>query len=257
MPDLHLRLHDERSGEDLLQPAIPEDEALALLRSAEITTAALIPWGSNYTFAVALEGEQGRDHMGIYKPMLGERPLWDFPSHTLYLREHASYLLSKRLGWDIVPPTVVREGPNGIGSVQLYVEPASDREEDYEFWGQTCLEIERIVLFDHITNNADRKMSHCLVSTNGKIWGIDHGLTFNVDPKLKTVLWQFVGMPVSEDLVADLTTLRNDEQEVRTELAANLTEDELDALYARIDQILAKGMFPKLRPERNIPYGWW
>ena len=234
-----------------------EADALELLRSAEITTATLIPWGSNYTFAVALVSARVRDQMGIYKPMRGENPLWDFPTNTLYLREHASYLLSKRLGWDIVPPTVVREGPHGVGSLQLYVEPATEREDDYEFWGQRRIEIERLVLFDHITNNADRKLSHCLVSTNGKIWGIDHGLTFNVDPKLKTVLWQYVGLSIDETLLADLERLRADEMMVREELTPNLAPAELDALYTRISKVLETGRFPKLHPGRNIPHGWW
>lgn len=234
-----------------------EADALELLCSAEITTATLIPWGSNYTFAVALVSARVRDQMGIYKPMRGENPLWDFPANTLYLREHASYLLSKRLGWDIVPPTVVREGPHGVGTLQLYIEPATEREDDYEFWGRRCIEIERLVLFDHITNNADRKLSHCLVSTNGKIWGIDHGLTFNVDPKLKTVLWQYVGLSIDETLLADLNRLRAAETMVRQELAPNLTSAELDALYTRIGKVLETRRFPKLRPGRNIPYGWW
>ncbi len=257
MPDLHLRLQDEATGNELIQQSISEQDALELLRTAKITTATLVPWGSNYTFAVALEAENRHDHMGIYKPKRGERPLWDFPSATLYLREHASYLLSKRLGWNIVPPTVVRHGPHGIGSLQLYVEPAVEREEDYEFWGQIRIEIEQLVLFDHITNNADRKISHCLVDTDGKIWGIDHGLTFNVDPKLKTVLWQYVGLPVTPSLLADLGDLRTNEASVRGELASNLTVEELDALFLRIDAILETGMFQELQPDRNIPYGWW
>ncbi|MGB3305448.1 MAG: SCO1664 family protein [Thermomicrobiales bacterium] len=257
MPDLHLRLHDEVSGEALPQPEITEDEALHILRAAEITTATLVPWGSNYTFAVALEVEDRQDHMAIYKPMRGERPLWDFPVHTLYLREHAAYLLSKRLGWGIVPPTVVRDGPHGIGSLQLYIEPAAEREEDYEFWGQQRIEIERMVLFDHITNNADRKLSHCLLSVDGRIWGIDHGLTFNTDPKLKTVLWQYVGQPIDADLLRDLQALCADESCVRGELSQHLTTAELDALFDRTRTLLALEHFPQLRPDRNIPYGWW
>ncbi|MGI8482843.1 MAG: SCO1664 family protein [Thermomicrobiales bacterium] len=257
MPDLHLRLHDEATGDERGQEELSEENALELLRCAEITMATLIPWGSNYTFAVALSSGHFRDQMGIYKPMRGEHPLWDFPTNTLYLREHASYLLSKRLGWDIVPPTVIREGPHGVGSLQLYIEPATEHEDDYEFWGQCRTEIEQLVLFDHITNNADRKLSHCLVSTQGKIWGIDHGLTFNVDPKLKTVLWQYVGMPVNPALLDDLDRLRAAEMPVREELASNLTTDELDALYARITRVLETRQFPRLHPERNIPYGWW
>jgi hypothetical protein len=257
MPDLHLRLHDDESGDAVLQQPLAEDEALALLSEADITAAKVIPWGSNYTFAVALETEDGQDHLGIYKPRVGERPLWDFPHGTLYLREHASYLVSKRLGWNIVPPTIVREGPHGIGSLQVYVEPKEDRGDDDEFWGRRTLEIERLVLFDHITNNADRKITHCLLDRHDRIWGIDHGLTFHDDFKLRTVLWQFAGSPVSAELLDDLRRFIGECGEIRSELKGHLSGAELDALFARIDRILTRRRYPRLDPRWNVPYGWW
>jgi hypothetical protein len=257
MPDLHLRLRDTETGEEHHQASIPEADALDLLTNAEISTATLVPWGSNYTFAVALESEEGGDHLGIYKPRRGERPLWDFPTGTLYLREHASYLLSSRLGWNLVPPTVIRQGPHGVGSLQLYIEPNPEREDDYDFWGEKRDEIERMALFDQIANNADRKISHCLVSMHGELWGIDHGLTFNVDPKLRTILWQYVGEPVSPALLDDLTTLAMQESLVRCQLEQHLDPNELDALFARVLAILKTGRFPELNPSRNIPSGWW
>src|SRR6188768_4290057 len=123
MPDLFLELRDESGGDEETPAPLPEEDALALLRDAEFTASRLIPWGSNYSFAVALEAPNGQSQLAIYKPRSGEAPLYDFPDGTLYLRETAAYLLSRRLGWDLVPPTVVRSGPHGIGSVQLYIQP--------------------------------------------------------------------------------------------------------------------------------------
>lgn len=257
MPDLHLRLQNEETGESVPRPALDEDEALALLRESEITAAKVIPWGSNYTFAVALEAADERDHLAIYKPKAGENPLWDFPHGTLYLREHASYLLSRRLGWDIVPPTVIRDGPHGIGTLQLYVEPKMDRGDDYEYWSQHTEAIERIALFDHIANNADRKLTHCLLDEKGKVWGIDHGLTFNEDPKLRTVLHQFGGRPVSASLMADLNRLHADRKAIREEFGDHLSRTELDALIVRIGRLLQMACHPQLDPRYNVPYGWW
>lgn len=259
MPYLHLRLQDEDGGEPIAQADLPEETALRLLEEAEITAASLVPWGSNYTFAVALEPdeEDGRGQLAIYKPRRGERPLWDFPVGTLSQRERASYLLSRRLGWDLVPPTVLRQGPHGIGSVQLYIEPHPDHEDDHRFWGQYRPEIERMVLFDHLTNNADRKLAHCLVSASGRLWGIDHGLTFNVEPKLRTVLWQYNERPIDPALLQDLVRLGEDADAVRAEFAELLAPEELDALFARAEALVEEGVFPELDPYRNVPYGWW
>jgi hypothetical protein len=195
--------------------------------------------------------------LAIYKQRSGEAPLWDFPDGTLYLRETAAYLLSRRLGWNLVPPTVVRDGPNGIGSVQLYVEPKRQEGNPNQFWGRRILEIERLVLFDHIANNADRKLSHCLEDLQGRIWGIDHGLTFNETPKLRTVLWQFVGAPISPELLSDIRRLQQSEAEVRAELAPYLSDYELDALFVRIGRFVRNEYYPRLNPQRNVPYGWW
>lgn len=263
MPDLFLRLSNDDLEDELdasaaaVPPRPSEAEALCMLRGAEVIASKLIPWGSNYTFAVGLASPDGSEHLGIYKPEAGEQPLWDFPHGTLYLREHASYLLSRRLGWDIVPPTVVREGPHGVGSMQLYVEPDPAHSDDHAFWRQRRLDIERLVLFDHIANNADRKIAHCLVDRTGKVWGIDHGLTFNEVPKLRTVLWHYTNRPIDSTLREDLRRLLRDETEVRGELADALTRRELDALFRRTERMVERGHYPALDPHRNIPYGWW
>ena len=258
MPNLVLRLTDEDDADNARAAApLSEDEALALLNDSEITAAQLVPWGSNYTFGVALTMPSGREHLGIYKPRAGEAPLWDFPEGTLYKREYAAYLLSRRLGWNLVPPTVVREGPHGIGSVQLYVEPDAERTAVQDFWLEPRPEIERLALFDHITNNADRKIGHCLLDRDGRIWGIDHGLTFNEDPKLRTVLWQFVGQPISEPLQRDLTELMDDSACLSDELSPWIARREITALRRRIERLLTRGAYPGPSGRRNVPYGWW
>lgn len=258
MPDLFLEIDGDDGGLKMTPATqLSEDEALALLASAEITASKLIPWGSNYSFAVVLEAPNGHQQLAIYKPRSGETPLYDFPDGTLYRREVAAYLLSRRLGWDIVPPTIVRDGPHGVGSLQLYVEPKADNGDDRRFWGGCTPAIERLVLFDHIANNADRKIGHCLRDKDGRVWGIDHGLTFNRYPKLRTVLWQYVGDPIAADLLADLTRLRLHPAEVRRELAPFLSRDELDALFDRVDHLLKTRTYPHLNSRRNVPYGWW
>jgi uncharacterized repeat protein (TIGR03843 family) len=263
MPDLHLLLaEDDETGAARRSPSpIDDAAAIALLEQAEMSGETLVPWGSNYTFAVALHDPESDDvvQFGIYKPAQGERPLWDFPDDTLYLRERASWLLSDLLGWCVVPPTVVRDGPFGVGSLQLYLEPAPEmpRQKALRFWARKRPEVERMVLFDLVANNADRKLSHCLLDVHDRIWGIDHGLTFNVVPKLRTVLWQFVGDPIALELLGDLARVREDEAALRERFAGVLLPAEIGALIDRIDALLTSGCHPRLDPTRNIPYGWW
>lgn len=256
MPDLNLQLMDSETGEVVELPELPDDDALEMLAAAEITAAELIPWGSNHTFAVALERAGAPGHMGIYKPISGERPLWDFPHGTLHLRERATYLLSRWLGWDIVPPTIVRDGPYGEGSVQLYMAPDPVWSEDQAFWGAPTRDNERIVLLDHLTNNADRKLGHLMKTRSGRIVGIDHGLTFGVEPKLRTVQWQFVRQPIEAGFLADIQRLHDQRDELRALLTGLLKESELRALEQRIERLLNERRYPTLNPNRNIPWGW-
>ncbi len=257
MPDLFLELRNE-SGDNEVTPApLDEHEALELLRTAEFSGSRLIPWGSNYSFAVALEAPDGRTQLAIYKPKAGEAPLYDFPDGTLYLRELAAYLFSRWAGWDLVPPTVVREGPHGDGSVQLYVQPAAEQTHRDDFGGSRNLDVERLVLFDHVVNNADRKISHCLRDPQGKVWGIDHGLTFNREPKLRTVLWQFVGEPIAPSMLATLRDLYERRDELPNVLRGVLSRREIEALTCRMATLSETGVYPSLNPRRNVPYGWW
>lgn len=246
---------------DSNNPVAPEcdevEELEAFLRHAEIIECKLVPWGSNYTFAVVLvdpQGERG-ETIAIYKPRAGEAPLWDFPSGTLYQREYASYVLSRRLGWQFIPLTVIRDGPHGIGTVQLYVEP--EQESHYfAFREQHADDLRRMAVFDLVTNNADRKAGHCFRGKDDqRIWGIDHGLTFHVHPKLRTVIWDFCGEPIAGQLVEDLIRVYTDDTFVAA-LRPHLEALEIEALRGRIARIVEEGVYPDITSRRDIPYGW-
>src|SRR3982075_2133567 len=182
---------------------LPDMKVLGLMRDA-----------SNYTFLARLNPYPPSGLRAVYKPARGESPLWDFEAGTLYQREVAAYELSKVLGWPRVPPTVVREkAPHGIGAVQLFVEAdgrhvLTEQRTHRDTWV-------RVALFDVITNNADRKSSHCLFDSDDRVWVIDHGLTFHTDHKLRTVIWDFAGEPMPGDLCGDveraLTSLQKGE----------------------------------------------
>jgi hypothetical protein len=235
----------------------PEDP-FPLLEHGTIEAIELIPWGSNYTFAALLTAEDGSRCYGVYKPRRGEVPLRDFPHGTLYKREVAAYLLARHLGWDLVPPTVIRtEGPHGIGSLQLYVEPIAGASGQYERLREShrC-DLQRMAVFDLLANNADRKGGHCLLDVRGHMWGIDHGLTFHSVPKLRTVIWDYCGEPFPKELVADLRSLRHDRRRAALEgdLSPLLADQELVALYQRWDRLLGDPCFPDLDPYRNVPW---
>ncbi|HLZ29864.1 MAG TPA: SCO1664 family protein [Chloroflexota bacterium] len=236
----------------------PEDP-FALLQRGTIEGIELIPWGSNYTFAALLRGADGTCCYGVYKPRRGEVPLRDFPSGTLYKREVAAYVFSRHLGWDLVPPTIVREdGPHGIGSLQLYVEPCPDASGQYERLRETHrYDLQRMAAFDLLSNNADRKGGHCLLDIRGHVWGIDHGLTFHTVPKLRTVIWDYVGEPIPADLIRQLKALRSEPARttaLEEALLPLLAPQELEAVYKRLDRLLANPCFPDLDPYRNVPW---
>ena len=227
------------------------------MRRATIEDCELVPWGSNYTFAVLLNdpAQSHPEALGIYKPMAGEAPLWDFPHATLYRREYAAYLVSLRLGWHFIPPTIIREGPHGAGSLQQYVEASHD--DHYFSFRDDCRdELERMALFDIITNNADRKAGHALRGADdGRIWGIDHGLTFNVEPKLRTVIWDFQLEPIPGELREDIRRVAND-RGLGRELGKLLHQREVRAFQLRAASLAKQGFFPPLTSRRSIPWGW-
>jgi hypothetical protein len=230
------------------------EDVMHLLQSGSMTACELIPWGSNYTFAVRLECD-GASTLGVYKPLHGEAPLWDFP-RGLYRREYAAYVTAELLGWDFVPPTVIRDGQHGTGSVQLFVE--HEPTDYFHFRADHCPELQRVCVFDIVTNNADRKAGHCLKSSSdGRIWGIDHGLTFNVQPKLRTVIWDFGGEPIPQPLIDDLLEFRTDStklHELYERLDDCLSKDELANFLKRIDMVIDNAVFPEPYSRRSVPW---
>ncbi|MDE3202801.1 MAG: SCO1664 family protein [Acidobacteriota bacterium] len=214
-----------------------------------------MPWSSNNTFLVTVAGgaDGAEPVTAIYKPGRGERPLWDFPD-GLYRREVAAYELSEALGWSVVPPTVeLADGPLGPGSLQLFVQA------DFEQHYFTLLEVEahhralkRMATFDAVANNADRKGGHCLIDAAGRIWGIDHGLCFHVQEKLRTVIWDFAGECVEGDDLADVARLV--EGGLPESLGRLLHHDECRALLRRARHLLDDPRLPE--PRTDHPYPW-
>jgi hypothetical protein len=236
------------------RPLVPP-EVDELLRQGEIVGCELIPWGSNYTFCATIR-HADREGMGVYKPRKGERPLWDFPSGTLYRREYAAFLASQAIGWPFIPPTIIRDGPHGIGSVQLFVEAEPPRA-IRELQDPADLSLARIAAFDFITNNADRKAGHLLRDAAGKLWGIDQGLCFNVDPKVRTVLIHYCGQPVPSQVLTELGAFRADAPRLNGLLGAlqvGLEQDEVEVFLRRLDRLLERGVYPSVDGRRGVPW---
>jgi uncharacterized repeat protein (TIGR03843 family) len=228
---------------------------LTLLAEGEMKLLGLLPGSSNYTFLAHLSADT-IDALAVYKPQRGERPLWDFADGTLCLREVAAFLLSQVLGWPRVPPTVLRQGPHGLGAVQLYVD--ADPDAHYLTFAQKRpAEGQHIALFDFIANNADRKSGHCLLDSARRVWCIDHGITFHADYKLRTVIWEFGGQPIPATLLDDLRALESRLAQTGPEtegLARLLSPREMDALRQRLDYLLTTKTFPEPGPYRAIPW---
>jgi hypothetical protein len=223
-------------------------------------------WGSNYTFLLQIE-HANLSLQAVYKPTRGVRPLWDFPPTSLARHEVAAYLVSEALSWKLVPPTVLRkDGPLGPGSVQLFVE----HDPEYHYFNFTPEDRQRlrpVALFDILTNNADRKGSHVLVDPERHLWLIDHGICFHVEDKLRTVIWDFAGEPIPENLCADLSRFYSDLSPVErasqltpgSKLAASLrsylSAGALTALAERASQLVVTGRFPNPDQGRR-QYPW-
>ncbi|HET6794245.1 MAG TPA: SCO1664 family protein [Acidimicrobiales bacterium] len=230
----------------------PAPDHLTVLSAGAVEVEGRMPWSSNYTFLVHVcLGEATVD--AIYKPGQGERPLWDYPS-GLYRREAAAWELSRWLGWDLVPSTVVRhDAPLGAGSLQRFVDA------DFEQHYFTLLDdpafhpaLRSIAVFDLLLNNADRKSGHCLVDSEGKVWAIDNGLAFHTDPKLRTVIWDFAGEPVPDELMAGIERLARGVPEPVADL---IERDEARALLRRARALLEEPVLPAPHPDRR-PYPW-
>jgi len=226
-------------------------ETLALLTRGTVTVRGLLPGASNATFLVKV-ARDGEQTFAVYKPGRGERPLWDFP-RGLYRREVAAFLLSEALGWHLVPPTVLRDGPYGEGSMQYFVE--ADFEQHYFTLREDPAHrdrLARLCAFDLVANNADRKAGHCLLGADGLVYAIDNGLSFHVEPKLRTVIWDFADEAVPAPVLADLTRLAS--TRLPRVLRALLAPDERDALVARCRALVATAHFPAEPDGRCYPW---
>ena len=207
--------------------------------------------GSNYTFLVTVHHE-GQNFPAVYKPSRGEQPLWDFPENTLALREVAAYHVSEALGLHFVPFTTLREdGPHGAGSLQQYIE----YDPEYHYFNFTLQDkslLAPVVFFDLLINNADRKGSHVFFEADThKLWTIDHGVCFHEDDKLRTVIWDFAGQPIPDDLLAPLDS---PEAWLRP-LEPYLDPGEIAALRSRADRLLVARIFPRPPADRRaFPY---
>ena len=221
-------------------------QVLKELEIGELELRGQFTWGSNFTFLISVKNA-GRNLEAVYKPKRGERPLWDFPAETLAGREVAAFLVSEALGWDLVPPTVFRpDGPLGPGSLQVHV-THDPKHHYFTFDAGTRELLRQVALFDLLVNNADRKGGHILLGDEAKLWLIDHGLSFHADPKLRTVVWDFVGEDFPSELLQDLEGLQTQltsRPGLREELSAYLSEEEVGALEARLAQLLAERRFP-------------
>ena len=217
-------------------------ELIELFEGGEMEIEGRMPYSSNATFLVDVSDDDGRTHRAIYKPGRGERPLWDFPP-DLYKREVATYRLCAALGWSVVPPTAIGSGPYGEGSVQAFVN--GDHSEHYF----TILEsgvglddLRKLCALDLISNNTDRKSGHCLLGRDGRVYGIDHGLSFHAEFKLRTVIWDFAGEPIPEKILEDVERFITDGAPV--ELLCLLDPFENDAMLSRAKALVEEGVFP-------------
>lgn len=231
----------------------------AAVAEAELHPLGYLANASNHTLLCRL-GDEEDDLHAVYKPRAGERPLWDFASGTLCQREVAAYLVSESLGWDLVPLTVLRDGPLGPGSVQLFID--HDPAEHYfalldsPRWRR---ELARIAVLDLVINNADRKGSHVLRAGDQRLYGIDHGVTFHVQPKLRTVIWELGGHEIPAAWAADLRALADrladPDTAVSESLARLLDPAERAVLRRRALVVAGLAALPSLA-EDHRPYPW-
>ncbi len=232
---------------------ISQAEAVELLEDGELEVLGRMPWSSNQTYLARLE-HRGLEALAVYKPRRGERPLWDFPPGTLCQREVAAYAVSESLGWSIVPLTVLRDGPVGVGMVQIFVD--HDPEQHYFTLREEFSDrFRQFALFDVVANNADRKSGHCLRANDGHIWGIDHGVSFHAAIKLRTVIWDYEGQPITE---AELDALSGLAAALRGDLGHTLgcllNRIEVEAVGQRVQWLLDHRVFPQ--PLTEYPYPW-
>jgi uncharacterized repeat protein (TIGR03843 family) len=229
----------------------PESNIVHALEHGDITIIGRMPHSSNATFLVAVQCDE-TSFQAIYKPLRGERPLWDFEP-GLHRREIAAYMLSQAMGISMVPPTVLREGPLGEGSLQHFID--ADVEQHYftifEQREDLHDQLRAMCVFDIVANNTDRKAGHCLLGLDDKVWGIDHGVCFAADFKLRTVIWEFGGEPLPDHLRAAIEPLI---ETVPLNIATLLSSDEVSALQERVQWLCEGGAFPIDRSGSRYPW---
>jgi uncharacterized repeat protein (TIGR03843 family) len=221
------------------------DDALTVLRDGELSVEGRLVDASNATFycAISCDGVTGAC---VYKPVAGERPLWDFPDGSLAEREVAAYEVSAATGWSIVPPTVYRDGPLGPGMVQLWIAEDGTVDVVRMIRRRDAHDLRRIAVFDAVINNADRKGGHLLPTVGGHLYGVDHGVSFHVEDKLRTVLWQWAGNRLPAETLADLGALHAQfDATLGERLHDLLTTREVRRTIGRVDRLLATGRHPQ------------
>jgi uncharacterized repeat protein (TIGR03843 family) len=226
-------------------PGVSVEEALHLLRAGDLSIEGRLVDASNATFYCGVSAD-GRSAACVYKPVAGERPLWDFPDGTLAEREVAAYEVSAAAGWDVVPPTVYRDGPAGPGMVQLWLD-VDDTVDIARFMRRRDVErLREIAVFDAVVNNADRKGGHLLPLPSGAVYGVDHGVTFSVEDKLRTVLWQWAGARIPAPTVEVLGRLRAElDRGLGERLGELLTRREVRQTRLRVDRLLSTRRHPE------------
>jgi len=245
LPTLSLHSGDS-SGE---APSFDESQALELLRTGAIEITGRLVDASNVTLLAEISTDDAIAEC-VYKPIAGERPLWDFPDGTLAGREVATYLVSAATGWDVVPPTVLRDGPFGPGMVQLWMDgdPTIDL---LELARSDRPALRRMAVLDVVVNNADRKGGHLIPMPDGHVYGVDHGICFSSQPKLRTLLWRWAGRPLPEEAVEVLERLSSELfGELGAALEDHLTVNEVTQTHRRVATLLNTGIHPE-------PSGEW
>jgi len=266
----------------------PSRDDVEALSRGELTIIGRIRSASNATFLCEAQRAGHRTHC-VYKPIAGEAPLWDFPDGTLAGREVSAYLVSVALGWNIVPHTIIRDGPAGSGMVQLWIEEPGDSSTDierttpdlvdlfpaekvpsgyvgvlraYDYAGDEVtlvhsedVRLFRMAVFDVLINNADRKGGHVLVGLDGNVYGVDHGVSLHVEDKLRTVLWGWAGKPIDDDTLSAVARLAESLRgSLGDELTSHITRHEVVALRGRAEALLENPVMPM--PDRRRPIPW-
>jgi uncharacterized repeat protein (TIGR03843 family) len=227
-----------------------------LLATGEVEVLGLLPFSSNYTF-LARVGAADDNTLAVYKPQRGERPLWDFPHGSLAAREVAAFSVGEAAGWQIVPPTVLRDdAPMGPGSLQQFIEHDPDLHY-FTLMEERHDEFEIFAAFDAVINNADRKAGHVIEDAGGRLWAVDHGLTFHIEPKLRTVIWAFAGEGLSASVRSQLEELGAalaDPSGLGGDLGKLLSPAESEATLARVETLLVEDRYPSPGPDRPLPW---